>query len=621
MGTLSNSTKVGSKDKNLVLQTLSKVYIQIGNRFYELKASDTSEDTSTDTDNLTNNSVIFLSSNLDLISDNYPGENNLIILDDGKLYKTKNGNYLPISISIEPEFNESLIINSDKNAPLIINSSTLVNNLNAQYLNGYSSDDFLKNIDNATIIGNWSFDKLTINNLIGINPNYSLDLRNGILNIDTINVNKLNINNIDDNENSENVDESNNWLNNQSNIINIPTYITSGLIINKSTKFNKSSNYSYNDISNNWISYNENSTVGGYSIIDLIKYAWDNGFLNTVVDDTTVTLAYYANLLTTSSKGSDLSDEDFDESEEPVIYKTYTYTPKDRSIYSTIPYNNTKFCDSEIYDKWFNKETMLKPEYTGYTYECICNTSINAGIELTGSNKYGTIKALVVGCHENIIRLITTGEDCNYKYMEEDFNGTASDLIKECEEEQLNLIGKEISAPILDNDILIEANPKNIIGDISNVNNSVFGKLLGYGISSEGNCYLVDAKIANSNIQGSVLENCELINCTGGGSDGFLIPGDTPDTPKLELNQNGLKIGPYYLSKNNESIPWLYYDATSNQSSISTELYNFNSSGEVSLGKDNIIVHNDGTITIGKEDYAIWIYNDGRVRIPQKCII
>jgi hypothetical protein len=48
-----------------------------------------------------------------------------------------------------------------KGAPLIVASSDLVRNLNANYLNGYSEDEFTKRKLDELITGKWSFEEST----------------------------------------------------------------------------------------------------------------------------------------------------------------------------------------------------------------------------------------------------------------------------------------------------------------------------------------------------------------------------------------------------------------------------------------------------------------------------
>lgn len=54
--------------------------------------------------------------------------------------------------------------------------------------------------------------------------------------------------------------------------------------------------------------------------------------MNTIVNDQSVGIEYYANLLTSSSKGSDLTEDDFIETDGVSPYQRYDFTPKDRSI-------------------------------------------------------------------------------------------------------------------------------------------------------------------------------------------------------------------------------------------------------------------------------------------------
>lgn len=154
MGTLSNNSKVGDKGKDLILQTSGRVYVQVKDRFYEINfRGDDEEDK--DEEKEETPQVIFVDNEDSLTDLQYPGDNYLILTKDGKFFITENEGYTPVII----QTNQSSIFSTPitiatQEPPLIITSSQLVKNFNAEYLNGISSERFPKKDTAENITGN-----------------------------------------------------------------------------------------------------------------------------------------------------------------------------------------------------------------------------------------------------------------------------------------------------------------------------------------------------------------------------------------------------------------------------------------------------------------------------------
>lgn len=632
MGTLSNSTKVGSKKDTLVLQTSGRVYVNVGSRYYPLSFNNDSANNEEENETLTTSSQIIFLDDDNISSLDYPGDNYLIITASGSFYKTEGNNYLliPINITDSLEFNSPITITTESSQPpFYINSNVLVSNLNAQYLNGYSSSDFPLVNSQASISGNWIFNNVTISKITSPSLTSTLDLNNSKLSINSIVAEKIVTDELIVNKTNSNSDPTA-FSNIQ--LLNLPTYISyGGNVISAKIydKFNSETETSEGEI----INHNENSDVGGFSIIELIINAYENGFLNTIVNDQSVGIEYYANLLTTSSKGSDLTEDDFIETNGVSPYQRYDFTPKDRSIFATVPYNTKYFCDTYIYDGWFNIDTMSDPSYRGTTYECELNSFIKAGLKLTSQSSNGTVNCMVVGCSNLTARLILTGIDCDFLYEEGTTDYTSC---IEAAEQITTSAPIEAGIVLIPNDI--ENQPSlslNVIGDITGITNSVYGKLSGYGFSSEGNVYLVNSKIANAEIKDSTLtsidisnseiSNSTLTNCTLVDTNienfNFIIPGESEATPNLKLDQTGFLFGPRRMVTGIYSTPWLQYTVndSTNFVYVGTDTYYFDSTGNARFG--TIELSSDGSMTIGKGNTIIHIDANGVVRIPSACII
>lgn len=146
MGTLSNNTKVGDKNKDLVLKTSGRVYVQVKDRFYELNFRDDEIGDDKEEEKKEELPQIIIASDEDSVkSMEYPGDNHIIITEDGKFFISKDQDYeeLQIQTANSTEFLEPITIDTYE-APLIISSNQLVKKLNAEYLNGIKSDKFAR---------------------------------------------------------------------------------------------------------------------------------------------------------------------------------------------------------------------------------------------------------------------------------------------------------------------------------------------------------------------------------------------------------------------------------------------------------------------------------------------
>ena len=119
MGTLSNSTKVGSKKDTLVLQTSGRVYVNVGSRYYPLSFNNDSANNEEENETLTTSSQIIFLDDDNISSLDYPGDNYLIITASGSFYKTEGNNYLliPINITDSLEFNSPITITTESSQP------------------------------------------------------------------------------------------------------------------------------------------------------------------------------------------------------------------------------------------------------------------------------------------------------------------------------------------------------------------------------------------------------------------------------------------------------------------------------------------------------------------------
>ena len=159
---------VGTVQTDLILETIGKVYIKQQNKMTRLDQL---------VEQIINkhqaeSPIIILGEDQSIPLATYPGEGVLIydpinqllyitynedymmLVDTGgkEIYVKLNGDTMTGQLQIELE--------DTTLPPLVVNTNVLVENLNSQYLNGYSSDDFLRqDTPTTTIQGDWTFNK------------------------------------------------------------------------------------------------------------------------------------------------------------------------------------------------------------------------------------------------------------------------------------------------------------------------------------------------------------------------------------------------------------------------------------------------------------------------------
>lgn len=345
MGTLSNNSKVGDKGKDLILQTSGRVYVQVKDRFYEINFRGEGEEEEKEEDDEEILPQIIIVENEDSLFDmTYPGDAHIIITEDGKIFISENQDYkqIPIQATNSSVFSSPITINTQE-APLIISSSQLVKNLNAEYLSGIRSSSFIRVDLPQSITTKWDFNSITIKQLSDPGSRSLINLEDGILSIDTINVKNLNIE-------SESKDESED-SNSEIDIINKPTYFSGGIKIQTSKEIDKVDLFFKRN--NTWDSYNENAKVGGFSIYELINEAYDAEYLNTDIP-----LEEYLNLLTTAYVLDDSSNwiphtvtsEDLEENNEALPVDFMRFHPKSRDIFKEVPYQSSTCAEKYMTD-------------------------------------------------------------------------------------------------------------------------------------------------------------------------------------------------------------------------------------------------------------------------------
>ena len=157
---------VGNKYTDLVLETLGKVYIKTGNSSRVLSDVLALLDKATESE--IKSQTIIVGSLLEMEQMEYPGDGFFIYNTlTSTLYISYDERYIALIEAAEgaddgyvrrkgDTMTGQLEINT-VGPPLIVASSKLVSNLNAEFINGYSSDDLAKKNVDEYIYGNWTF--------------------------------------------------------------------------------------------------------------------------------------------------------------------------------------------------------------------------------------------------------------------------------------------------------------------------------------------------------------------------------------------------------------------------------------------------------------------------------
>lgn len=159
---------VGTKATDLILETIGKVYVKQQNKMTLL------DDFIKQIVNKGSNnksSIMILGPDQSLPLSEYPGDG-VIIYDPTTqvLYITYEDDYMMLVNTGGKEIYVKLIgdtmtgqlnieLEDVNKPPFVVNSQALVENLNAQYLNGHTADEFLTSNSSATIAGDWNFNK------------------------------------------------------------------------------------------------------------------------------------------------------------------------------------------------------------------------------------------------------------------------------------------------------------------------------------------------------------------------------------------------------------------------------------------------------------------------------
>lgn len=156
---MAKEERLGSSRRNLVFETSGSIRILVGDKYYPLNFMDSKAEDSNGTPVESNFIIANTIVDYEDGTIEYPGDGKIIFALSSGIFYTDNEQYLPFTFSETSDkvnkdeeniFEETVTF---KGIPaFIVNDDTEIENLNANKLNGYTSDDFVKVKDFDTSI-------------------------------------------------------------------------------------------------------------------------------------------------------------------------------------------------------------------------------------------------------------------------------------------------------------------------------------------------------------------------------------------------------------------------------------------------------------------------------------
>lgn len=153
---------IGNGRKPIVLNTSGPIKVKVNDKYYVLKYEEEDNEGYVDTNKSKSkpaaNNIIIAKSILNYLdgSADYPGDGKVIIAFDNGIYFTENGTYVQMLEGANSESSHATEDQSELDKytfdrtvlfrgtpPFILNNNLLINNLNAQYLNGYTAEELM----------------------------------------------------------------------------------------------------------------------------------------------------------------------------------------------------------------------------------------------------------------------------------------------------------------------------------------------------------------------------------------------------------------------------------------------------------------------------------------------
>lgn len=605
---------IGSPRRNLVFETSGVIRVKVGDKYYKLNYD---KEITNDKDEESIESKIIIVDDILLYETGqyeYPGDGKIIFALNGGIYYTLDNGYFNFNDSQDSDtllekstiFDNTVIFNG--NPPFKLNSSDVINNLNAQFIEGHNWNDIQSLLSNK----NTSFNILET-------TDGKFRAEDGKVTCNTIVCDNANIKNLSFDNLSGNI-----TLDGNINVIDSELYINGALYdlgINILQLLYKL--YSVKGV-------NTNKTTFVEFAKDFVKSVNTNYNWQTPSTYTNYQFDFDRQLLSESFYWELINIESWkDISCIPLsVADTYYIDPEEITEDTEITENAENIArSSNLYNEIMTKIYIIPKESKSTFNGIVLKLSIDSGFVVPGTegeliiNEYKedevneaestSAKFVVTGINNNELYIHTTyisnkasflsldSESVDlYAYVE---NTEEMELDSDDEKESFITINTQYYSEPEENseyyNIILDINPESInfkqtsttvIGNLSVISDSILNPS-GVGIYSN-NCYLNNPTI-------SLYDNAEQINYLKLAPNGTSFIGTETNGQKwITIYPNGW--GQLYRQK-------MY------------SLDNYND--KVSLGP--IVVNTDGSATIGTGETQITISASGEVKVPSATII
>lgn len=148
---MSREEFIGNSRRNLVLKTAGIIRVLVGDKYYDINFRDNNQDNEQDKTNSTESDFI-IANNINVYKNGlveYPDDGKIIFTLTGDIYYVKNGEFhkyglsetKSVSNTTSSIFDET--VKFEATVPFELRDNNMIQNLNAQYLNGKTDEDFI----------------------------------------------------------------------------------------------------------------------------------------------------------------------------------------------------------------------------------------------------------------------------------------------------------------------------------------------------------------------------------------------------------------------------------------------------------------------------------------------
>lgn len=601
---------IGSPRRNLVFETSGVIRVKVGDKYYKLNYD---KEITNDKDEESIESKIIIVDDILLYETGqyeYPGDGKIIFALNGGIYYTLDNGYFNFNDSQDSDtllekstiFDNTVIFNG--NPPFKLNSSDVINNLNAQFIEGHNWNDIQSLLSNK----NTSFNILET-------TDGKFRAEDGKVTCNTIVCDNANIKNLSFDNLSGNI-----TLDGNINVIDSELYINGALYdlgINILQLLYKL--YSVKGV-------NTNKTTFVEFAKDFVKSVNTNYNWQTPSTYTNYQFDFDRQLLSESFYWEPINIESWkDISCIPLsVADTYYIDPEEITEDTEITENAENIArSSNLYNEIMTKIYIIPKESKSTFNGIVLKLSIDSGFVTPGTegeliiNEYKkdtseeieniSAKFIVTGINNDEIYVHTTyiSDKASFLALSSESIGLyayseAENLTSDTEEQPFTSINVQYYQEPEETseyyNIILETNPESI--GFYQTSNTVIGNLS-----------VISDDILNPSGIGIYSDNCYLNNPT------ICLYNSAEQKSYLKISASGTS----FVGINDAQENWISIENTGKCSLKRGNLYNINNY-DTFCKFGPLIVYEDGSATLGSGDTQITISASGEVKVPSAAI-